>query len=145
MREGLLATDDLLPGTLQAALGYRDRKDKTSFNCGGSLISVNFVMTAAHCGSPSEPVLVRLGNNNLKHKDHVDIDIARFIRHPKYNNVSRENDIALIELRRNAEFSDSIRPACVHQAEAIDDGKVIATGWGKVSYGQWCSFIIFKV
>jgi hypothetical protein len=69
------------------------------------------------------PSIVRLGDQNLKTENDgaqpVDYDIKRFIKHGSYNRLSRENDIALIELESTITFTKFIRPACLQQGNQI--------------------------
>lgn len=142
---GVNADPDQFPH--QSAIGYPDLNGDLSFKCGGSLISERFVLTAAHCekADRTSPTVVRLGDLDLSKREknlpEIDVQIDKFISHEAYNKDTNENDIAVIKMQTPAPFSKSIRPACLHQTEAIAKPKAVATGWGeqslRISLGQF--------
>ncbi|XP_031633762.1 serine protease persephone-like isoform X2 [Contarinia nasturtii] len=121
-----------------AALGYLDEQYRVSFTCAGTIISENFVMTAAHCTSKDGklPIVVRLGKVSLTDGDGsrpINHPIEEIILHPDYNEYTQRHDLALIRVGSRIKFSNKVAKACLHSDlhDESPDVKLLATGWGR--------------
>ncbi|XP_057672632.1 serine protease persephone-like [Diorhabda carinulata] len=118
------------------ALGFEDANNpgEIGWNCGASLISSKFLLTAAHCLDKAvKPTKARLGVTKLNDTNHVDIDIRNIKMHEDYNPLLKVGDIGLVELAKEVTFSNRIKPACLYTNETDPLG-LLVTGWGKTSF-----------
>ena len=58
--------------------------------------------------------------------------MSRVIRHPDYNEKTKANDVALLELSSPVELTNHIRPVCLAEGESVfpDGLSCWITGWG---------------
>ena len=140
--EGPLAQEDRIVGGVEAvehtwpwqvALFIDD-----AWFCGGSIISENYVLTAAHCADGAGYFDVMAGAHNVRASSEphrVEVTSYNGWTHPQWNEEDLSNDLALIELPSPLPMSDYITTSCLPAAGDVPSVGTMATvtGWGKPS------------
>ena len=107
--------------------------------CGGTLISNNFVLTAAHCITTHEPADIQLtaGMHQQSSKDERDARQTRTVSaiyvHPEYDSNRLSNDIALLRVDTPFNYDTYVQPACLADDDPQGGASVIMIGWGAES------------
>ncbi|XP_063286938.1 uncharacterized protein LOC134572067 [Pelobates fuscus] len=126
----------------QISIQYRG-----SHNCGGSLITNQWVLSAAHCFNEDLDVKnygVYLGMYQLSgsspHKIYVSVE--KIIYDPRYTSANSRGDIALIKLSHPINYTSYIQPICLPSASVnFPCGlECWVTGWGKVKADEDLSY-----
>jgi len=108
--------------------------------CSASLISKDWVLTAAHCADGALSARVFIGAHNVDNPEPeaLEIEATEFIVHEKWSFENLHNDLALIHLPEPAPLSDTVRTSCLPTFEGPEEPdfveeKATVTGWGKPS------------
>ncbi|XP_054158936.1 transmembrane protease serine 9-like [Oppia nitens] len=120
--------------------------------CGGTLISRQLVVTAAHCmksiyGSKQpDNIMIRLGVHDVENTTEPmarDYTVESIIVHKNYTDVENGYDIALIKLKDRVKLSPEVRPICLPASlnhsdhNTYEDKLAMLAGWGrKVEFGS---------
>ncbi|XP_017004359.2 serine protease SP24D [Drosophila takahashii] len=113
-----------------------------SHSCGGSIISRNYILTAAHCVTNEDEngnhlaieaarFTIRAGSND-RFSGGVLHQVAEVIVHEAYGDFM--NDVALLRLETPLILSSSIQIIQLPSVDTPADVDVIISGWGRIKH-----------
>jgi secreted trypsin-like serine protease len=117
------------------------------FHCGGSILDKDTILTAAHCVDFITDISnfkIGVGKHDLSINTQTNIPVSSFHIHPQYNNVTLQNDVAIIKLKSALTFSDRVSPVCLpppNSHSSLYGKNVVATGWGVTQGGNISTFL----
>nr|APU50788.1 elastase-like protein 026 [Saccoglossus kowalevskii] len=101
--------------------------------CGGILVAIDYVLTAAHCvdGITAKRVKVGLGDHIFNEEEGTEqiISVSRITISSSYDADTFDSDYALVKLKTGATLNNYVQIANLGNVYKAD-GDCVVTGWG---------------
>ncbi|KAG8454493.1 hypothetical protein GDO86_000929 [Hymenochirus boettgeri] len=117
-------------------------KEGSRHFCGATIIGDRWLVSAAHCFNQTkvEQVTAHMGSTALNGPDAtaVKIRLKRVIQHSRFNSMTLDFDVAVLELASSLSFNKYIQPVCLPSAlQKFPAGwKCMISGWGNIKEGN---------
>lgn len=115
--------------------------DGARYFCGCSVISEQWILTAAHCTQGIAEVTVTIGDHSISASDNTEsettVDKSQVRINNQWNSNTLQNDISLIQVP-TVTFTDAIQPICVAANDPTNlhiGDRLTVTGWGITADG----------
>lgn len=129
VQQRIVGGDEARPGAWPWAVALTFRTGSGLFQyCGGSVISAEWVLTAAHCDVQPGDIAV-IGRHDLEAGGGVEIEIDRVLEHESYDAEANDNDIALAHLSK-PHMTALVSVTDIAESRAQPGDPVTVIGWG---------------
>ncbi|XP_045492083.1 trypsin-like [Colias croceus] len=111
------------------------RRGTDYFQCGGSILNDQNILTAAHCLAGMQEVFVRAGSTNSDEGGTM-YSTTSFSQHPRYNARTSDYDVGVVTLRQRIPLDGTNMKAVtlVSRGASVPAGdNVTVSGWGATS------------
>lgn len=132
---------DIADSPWSALFNMGNRRKPYQGQCSATILSENFLLTAAHCFAKADEQFSRVfagitvvDRFNLEQIDDYNIfQVSKFIQSPDYSPKTGNNDIGLINIFEKMNFNEFLSPVCLPKtgSKLLITGDVLRmNGWG---------------
>lgn len=113
-----------------------DLRVQDNANCGGTIISGRYVVTAGHCALnyKVEDLSIRVGSTN--NGEGTSYKVKNKYVHPKYTSSGYSYDAAILEFDPPIKFTNTVKAIGLADTEPAVGTDTVVSGWGSTTDGD---------